>query len=155
MTPGPSGLPSTASAFAATQAAWRFFANERVSLPALAQPLRQAARDAVGHDPPPWALVVHDQSALRYPSHARKAGRIDLNRGLLGYELTAALLLDGRTGDPIAPLELQLRARGAVYSTRPRAPSLSSCWLDERLAAMRDAASARTRNRRPSAAHCR
>src|SRR5205085_5759994 len=85
-------------------------------------------------------LVVHDQSLLRYPRHARKTDQAELNHGLRGYELTAALLVDGRTGDPIAPLELQPRARKALYSTRPQAPSLQSCWLDERLTTMRDAA---------------
>src|SRR5262249_34200040 len=139
LTPGPSALPSTASAFAATQAAWRFYANDRASLPALAQPLRAAARDAAVRDPPPWALVAHHQSALSYPSHAAKADQAQLHMHVRGYELTTALLLDGRTGDPIAPLELHLRARAALYSTRPQAPALESSWLDECLATMRDA----------------
>ena len=40
-------MPRTASAFAATQAAWRFYANERVSLPTLHEPLLERGREAV------------------------------------------------------------------------------------------------------------
>ena len=44
---GAGGLPSTAKAFAATQAAWRFYNNERVELPELIVPLRDYARQQV------------------------------------------------------------------------------------------------------------
>ena len=43
-------LPTTAQPFAAAQAAWRFYANPRVTLPQLAQPLIDAARVAVPDD---------------------------------------------------------------------------------------------------------
>jgi hypothetical protein len=46
LTPGPSLLatPELAGGFAATQGAWRFLANSRVTLPTLVGPLHQAAR---------------------------------------------------------------------------------------------------------------
>lgn len=39
-------LPSAPSTFAATQAAWRFLHNDRVGLPRLVEPLREAGRQA-------------------------------------------------------------------------------------------------------------
>jgi hypothetical protein len=53
-------LPKTDSSFAAAQAAWRFYANERVDLPHLAQPLLDQARSAAATACHQWALVIHD-----------------------------------------------------------------------------------------------
>ncbi|MBV8231564.1 MAG: hypothetical protein JO329_16400 [Planctomycetaceae bacterium] len=53
-------MPGTTQAFASTQAAWRFYANPRVTLPQLVRPLIEAARAAVEHDNQHYALVVHD-----------------------------------------------------------------------------------------------
>jgi len=142
LAPGLRALPAVASAFASTQAAWRFYANGRATLPALAVPLLDAARRAIDRDRPDWALVAHDQSALPYGRHASKADQTKLRPRGRGYELTAALLVSAATGDPVAPLELRLRAEGAVYSTRDPAPHPGACWLDEPLATMRAARAA-------------
>ena len=95
-------LPGTAQAFASTQAAWRFYANPRVTLPQLIQPLIEAARGAVEQDNRHYALVVHDWSQLLFSDHASKRDRSVLSSATdLGYELLTALVLsdrDGRTG---------------------------------------------------------
>ena len=44
---GVASLPNAGSAFAATQAAWRFLNNERVTLPALVKPLRDVGRSRI------------------------------------------------------------------------------------------------------------
>jgi hypothetical protein len=69
-------LPETASAWAATQGAWRFYHNPRVSLPDLAQPLLTQARAACAAECQEYALVLHDWSRLGYKGHGRKQGRI-------------------------------------------------------------------------------
>ena len=56
----------------ATQAAWRFLNNKRVSLQALVEPLREAGRleladEQQADDPPPCALLVHDWSKIDFP----------------------------------------------------------------------------------------
>jgi hypothetical protein len=141
---GLSALPGVATAFASTQAAWRFYANPRVTLPALAEPLLAAARRGGDPDQPPWALVVHDRSALKYPGHRSKADQTTLSHpGDRGYELTTALLVDAANGAPVAPLEIRLRAEAAVYSTRQPAPDVQASWLDELLPAMRAATEGR------------
>ena len=68
-----SRFPDTRSVFAATQAAYRFLNNPRVTLRALAKPLVEAARTEVATACDRWALVVHDWSQLMYPSHERQA----------------------------------------------------------------------------------
>jgi len=61
LTPGPGPPPGESSAFAATQAAWRFFNNPRVTLPALIEPLHQVAARWRRHSSA-WAVVAHDWS---------------------------------------------------------------------------------------------
>ena len=112
-----------AGGFAAVFGAHRFLHNDNVTLPHLVEPLHQLARQWRQQAPDAWGLVVHDWSALKYPGHARKADQTRLtNRRSRGYELTTLLLVDGRHGDPIAPLEVRLRAARKVYSTRQPAP---------------------------------
>ena len=112
-------LPSAATPFAATQAAWRFLANPRVRLPQLAEPLRQSGREAAAASRASHLLVVHDWSFLSYGTHASKTDRIKHGHSTaLGYDLATALLVDGKTGDPLAPMELELTTAGNVVSTR-------------------------------------
>jgi hypothetical protein len=112
-------LPGTAQAFASTQAAWRFYANPRVTRPQLAQPLIEAARAAVAQDNRHYALVVHDWSQLLFKAHQSKRDRAVLSSATdLGYELLTALVLSDRDGAPIAPVCQQLRAANGVYSSR-------------------------------------
>ena len=57
---GIKALPRAGSSFAVAQAAWRFFANPRVTLPKRAELLREAGRKAVSESASPYALLVHD-----------------------------------------------------------------------------------------------
>ena len=111
--------PTPAEGFSTTQAAWRFYANGRVTLPALCSPLVEHARDAVSGCCDRWALVVLDWCNLHYNAHASKADRVELSGDNdLGYELLTALAVGDRDGSPIAPLCLELRARGGLHTTR-------------------------------------
>jgi hypothetical protein len=112
-------VPSLAHSFASTQAAWRFWANPRVALPTLAQPLLDAARAAVPDECLDYALVVLDWSQLHYHQHPSKRDRIALtNEADHGYELLTALLVSDHTGHPIAPLCQDLLAADGLHSTR-------------------------------------
>jgi hypothetical protein len=135
--PGSKVLPGAASAFASTQAAWRFYRNPKASLAALMEPLLAQARTAIAQDCQRYGLVVHDWSALAFNRHSSKKDRARLqNRKHRGYELQTALLLSDQEGQPLAPLVQNLRAQPGVYSTywqglRPRRPRLDE--LTERL----------------------
>ena len=131
-------LPGLASTFAHVQAAWRFYANEAVTLPRLVEPLHQAARQWRAQAPARPALVIHDWSSLKYPGHAGKRDQARLSRADdRGYELATLLLVDGGDGSPVAPLEVRLRTADAVHSTRTPAPGPEAFRVDEVLPAMR------------------
>jgi hypothetical protein len=130
-------VPGLAGGFAAVLGAHRFLYNGRVSLPQLIEPLRELARQWRRQAPGAWALVVHDWSALTYPGHARKRDQARLtHRRSRGYELASLLLVDGTTGDPVAPLELRLRTARGVFSTRTPAPAKTAYRIDEVLPSM-------------------
>jgi hypothetical protein len=120
---GVASLPSVSSAFAATQAAWRFFNNVRVTLSALIEPLRAVGRDRLAAAEAPFALLVHDWSKLSFAYAASKRDLTQLTHATdVGYELTTALLVSGDDGRPLAPMEMHLKTADGVLSTRRRAP---------------------------------
>jgi Transposase DDE domain len=117
--PGLRALPGAALAFASTQAAWRFYGNERVSLVQLAQPLLAGARTAVAEACDAYALVMHDWSQLHYNGHPSKRDRVPLSQTTdLGYELQSALVVSDRAGEPLAPVFQGLRAADGVHSSQ-------------------------------------
>src|SRR5215510_13431306 len=92
--PGAKAMPAeTQAVFASTQAAWRFYDNDAVSLPKLIEPLQQPARTALAESPSGYALIVHDLSHLDYREHQRKRDRKLLsNKHELGSLLQSALI---------------------------------------------------------------
>jgi hypothetical protein len=131
-------LPELAGGFAAVLGAHRFLHNDRAALPQLIEPLHAVARHWRAQAPDAWGLCIEDWSALSYPGHQRKADQARLtNRRSRGYELACVLLVDGQAGDPVAPLELRLRAAHEVFSTRTPAPATAAYRIDEVLPSMR------------------
>jgi hypothetical protein len=125
-------LPTLKSSYAAAQAAWRFFANPRTSLATLVQPLHEAGRQAVAESTAEYVLAVHDWSALHYYHHTAKTDQTQLSHAHdRGYELASTILVDAAHGNPLAPMEIRLRAEGVVYSTREPTPAPDAVRLDE------------------------
>jgi hypothetical protein len=122
----------SAKAFAATQAAWRFYANDEVTLPVLAEPLTAFAKQTVSQSKAKYALVAHDWSHLKYSPHESKTDRKLLsNKRELGYLLQTALLMDSGTGRPIAPLVQSLTCAAGQQTTlsqslKPEEPVLDA-----------------------------
>lgn len=115
------GLPRVAGAFSAAQAAWRFYHNESVPLPVLAEPILAAAREACLEHSDRFALVMHDFSGLHYTHHASKGDRVGLyGKDDPGYFLQSALLVCDRDGSPLAPLYIGIDAADGIHSTRRR-----------------------------------
>jgi hypothetical protein len=138
---GPAAPLDDASAFAATQAAWRFWQNDRVTLPLLVEPLLQVVRHWRTRNASAWALVVHDWSALSYPTHAGKKDRKGHGSAFSkGYDLGTTLVVDGSRGDPVAPVEIELRTAQAVYTSRVTPPAAEDSRLDNILPAMQASA---------------
>jgi hypothetical protein len=122
---------SLASGFATTQAAWRFYGNERVELPELCQPLLSHAREAVADCCDERLIVPLDWSNLHYDGHSSKRDRVALSGERdLGYELLTALGVSDRDGSPLAPLCLELRGADGLHSTRLNKVSKAASVLD-------------------------
>jgi len=129
---GLNSLPGVASSFASTQAAWRFYRNEQVSLPALVQPLLEQGRAGLQDSRAEYGLVIHDWSHLNYDRHTRKADRIDSAKDRRqGYELQSAVLLSDRQGEPLAPIYQNLRCAAGLHSTRCEPTMPTATHLDE------------------------
>lgn len=62
-------LPGIRKAFASTQAAWRFYGNQRITLMQLAEPLIDNGRESLTVTKSTFALIVHDWSHLDYSEH--------------------------------------------------------------------------------------
>jgi hypothetical protein len=119
---GVASLPDEGKAFAATQAAWRFLNNDRVTLPALAEPLRAVGRDRANATTSSFVMLVYDWSKLTYHPGRAESGKQDLvqltHSTDVGYDLTTALLVSADDGSPLAPLELHCLTNDGVLSTR-------------------------------------
>lgn len=137
---GLKALPGAASAFASTQAAWRFFANPRVTLPALVEPLRDVGRAGAASSASAYVLLVHDWSKLDYRGHHSKTDQTRLSHADdIGYELSTALLVDAASGAPLAPMELSLRCAAGRLTTAQRAVAAPRHHLEQVLPVMQAA----------------
>jgi hypothetical protein len=115
-----------------TQATWRFLNNDRVTLPALIEPLREAGRTACAKSASSFVLLVHDWSKLDYGRHVSKRDRRQLTHQRdIGYELTTSLLVDAGNGSPLAPMQMHLKTAEAMHSTSLHAPTTEAHHLDQ------------------------
>ena len=120
---GVASLPSVSSSFAGAQAAWRFLNNERVTLSALVEPLREAGRRATAASQAPFVLLAHDWSKLAFSHSSTKRDVVQLtHESDIGYELMASLLVSADNGAPLAPMEMHVLTADGVLSTRRPAP---------------------------------
>lgn len=137
---GLSTLPDVNSAFASTQAAWRFLNNDRVTLPDLVAPLRQVAIERANSytdDSVGFHMLVHDWCKLTFSF--RKDDETQLtHKDDVGYELTTALLVSATDGSPLAPMEMHLKTADGVLSTRPGSRNVAH--LEQVLPTMKAAA---------------
>nr|MDQ3013953.1 hypothetical protein [Acidobacteriota bacterium] len=130
--PGLRVLPSDGSQDAASLGAHRFYKNESLTLPLLAEPLLTRAQGAVAAGCHRYALCLHDQSPLHYTHHeAKKDRKVMYSRDDLGYELQSALMLSDRQGEPLAPAYIGLAASDGVHSTRRETLLPLRPWVDE------------------------
>ena len=114
---GLKALPDKISSFASTQAAWRFYQNESVSLPKLQEPLTAAAHEGIREHCSLYALCVHDWSHLSY-KHLNKPDTYAITHDTdVGYDLQTSLILSDQTGQPLAPVAQRLVSRDGSYAT--------------------------------------
>lgn len=137
---GPLLISGATDAQSATQAAWRFFNNPRVTLEALAEPLRQAGREACQKSDSEYVLLAHDWSKLDYKHHSNKSDLRQITHETdIGYDMTSALLVDAATGQPLAPMQMHLKTADQLHSTAVDPPDVDAHHLDQVLPTMDEA----------------
>lgn len=121
------------STLAATQGAYRFLHNPRVTLRSLVMPLIEEARRGVAEACDRYVLAVHDWSLVKYRRHHAKEDRqtVGKNAWREGYKLHTCLAVGDRDGTPLAPLALSLHAAGGAHCTRAASVRPSLSVLDE------------------------
>ncbi|MDP2902684.1 MAG: hypothetical protein Q8N96_06205 [Methylovulum sp.] len=130
---GLKALPDKTGSFASTQAAWRFYANESVSLSILQEPLTAAAHEGIEKHCDQYALCVHDWSRLNY-KHLNKTDTYAITHETdVGYDLQSSLVVSDQTGLPLAPVAQRLVSADGSYATYgdPASPSLAKHHLEE------------------------
>lgn len=130
---GLKALPNKISSFASTQAAWRFYGNESISLSNLQEPLTAAAHEGIANHCSQYALCVHDWSRLSY-KHLNKTDTYAVTHETdVGYDLQTSLIVSDQTGQPLAPVAQRLVSADGSYATYGDAtPSLpAKNHLDE------------------------
>lgn len=114
-------IPDVRTAFAATQAAYRFWSNSNIQLRDLIEPLVELTRQEAPLVCDGRVLIVHDWSQLQYAKHGKKKkdmARLTSRQDPDGYELLTTLAVSDRDGLPIAPVAMSLRAADGVHCTR-------------------------------------
>ena len=93
-------LPNKSTSFASTQAAWRFYKNDRITLTKLHEPLLIAAHEGIATHCSQYALCAHDWSRLNYRKHASKQDKYPITHETdVGYDLQSSLILSlGNSG---------------------------------------------------------
>ena len=114
---GLKALPNKTSSFASTQAAWRFYSNDSVSLSKLQEPLTAAAHEGIAEHCDKYALCVKDWSRLHYKHSNKSDAYVITHKHDVGYDLQTSLVLSDRTGRPIAPVAQRLVCSQGSYST--------------------------------------
>lgn len=126
-------LPKNITSFASTQAAWRFYKNDSVTLEKLQEPLLQAAHESILSYCKNYALCIHDWSRLNYRKHQNKLDKYQISHETdVGYDLQSSLLVSDKTGLPLAPVAQRLVTANGSYST------YKSNELDENVASHLD-----------------
>lgn len=114
---GLKALPDKTNSFASTQAAWRFYANETVTLSKLQEPLTAAAHEGIEGCCDRYALCVHDWSRLSY-KHLNKTDTYAITHETdIGYDLQSSLIVSDRDGQPVAPVAQRLVSADGSYTT--------------------------------------
>jgi len=113
---GMKALPGGGTSFASTQAAWRFYANPRTTLPVLGEPMLLCGKELLEKSCHRWGLVAHDWSNLRFGHQTSRTDLIPIGSDR-GYVLETALLLSDLNGTSLSPLVQHLWSKEGCLTT--------------------------------------
>ena len=105
----------------ATQAAWRFYNNDKIKPQELFGFVPTQSDALIKQVESEYVLVAHDWSWLDYKTHNSKEDLIVVkSKGdtkSIGYDLQTSLLIDPSNGSPLAPIAMNLKTSKNLYST--------------------------------------
>lgn len=114
---GLKAIPDKVSSFASTQAAWRFYANEHITLQVLQEPLTAAVHQGIAQSCKHYALCIHDWSRLAF-KHQNKTDTYAITHPTdTGYDLQSSLIINDQNGTPIGPAAHRLVSGHGSYAT--------------------------------------
>jgi len=123
---------ASTQAFASTQAAWRFYQNEAITLPNLFEPLMSEAHQGLESSSQQYGLVMHDWSRISYKNHDSKDDRLQMtHKHDIGYDLYSCLLVSDRDCVPIAPVNQTLSTGSGNLSNRYEGLQDTAIHLEE------------------------
>lgn len=114
---GLKSIPDKVSSFASTQAAWRFYANENITLQTLQEPLTAAVHDGIERSCKQYALSIHDWSRLAFKHENKKDTYAITHATDIGYDLQSSLIINDQDGTPIGPAAHRLVSANGSYAT--------------------------------------
>lgn len=117
--------------FNQTQAAWRFFNNENVTLIDLSTPILQAGHELCAEELGEFALIAHDWSHLSYSTHKSKEDTYNTIKRNIGYELHTSLLLSANHGGPLAVVAMSLKDKTNQHRSYSDNTSREKSHLEE------------------------
>lgn len=116
---GMKALADGNTAFAHTQALWRFLNNDKVTPQRLSAPLMAGCHAALAQYEGDYALCVHDWSRIQYGGHGRKQDRLQMTHAAdIGYELQSSLLVNAQNGLPLSVVAQNLVSAEGVWQSR-------------------------------------
>ena len=119
-------------AFSQTQAAWRFFNNEKTTLLDLAQPILRACHELCKESShTSYALIAHDWSHLSYGHHSSKRDTYNTIKNSIGYELQTSLLLSAEHGGPLGVVAMSLKDKNKLHRSYTKETDRNVSHLDE------------------------
>ncbi len=120
------------TAFAHTQALWRFLSNERIDLPTLSEPILALAREEIPRACDDYILSIHDWSRINYRWHESKQDRVQMtHKNDVGYELQSTIFVSDRDGFPIAVPAQNLVTSTGVWQSQHTSAQKNAAHLDE------------------------
>ncbi len=125
---------------ASVKAMSRFLNHDKVTLPALIEPVQEAIRSALLLSAASVALAVHDWCMYGFNTHTSKTDCLQRTHKYdMGYDVGTALILEAMHGQPLGPMELRCRTGNGVLSTRPGQATYPSAHVDEVAGVMAEA----------------
>ena len=117
------------------QSSWRFYNNDRVDENELFENIKDENKNIIQNIDSDFVLVAHDWSWLDFKNHNSKEDLIVRNKKdnakQIGYDLHSSLVIDPNSGNPLAPIAMNLQTNKEIYSSYDKDLDINLTHLQE------------------------